>query len=86
VVHGHVLINGKKAAVPSIQVKVGQTITLKDKLAGSAVKAAEIKALDRKAPGWLSREGNGGKVVAEPNLDEIKQLVDMRPIVEFYSR
>lgn len=86
VVHGHVLLDGKKAAIPSIQVKIGNTISLKEKLASNAVKAAEIKALDRKAPGWLSRENNQGKVVSEPNLEETKQMIDMRPIIEFYSK
>ena len=86
VVHGHILLNGKKAAVPSIQVKIGQTIALKDKQADKPVKAAELKAIDRKSPGWLAREKNQGKMVAEPELDEVRQMIDMRPIIEFYSR
>ena len=86
VVHGHILVNNKKAAIPSIQVKIGNTITLKDKQADKPVKAAELKAIDRKSPGWLLREKNAGKMVAEPELDEVKQMIDMRPIIEFYSR
>lgn len=86
VTHGHILLNNKKAAIPSIQVKVGNEINIKDKLAVQPVFAEKLKAIDRKTPGWLVREKNQGKMVAEPDLDEAKQTIDMRPIIEFYSR
>lgn len=86
VTHGHILLNNKKAAIPSTQVKVGNEITIKGKLLAKPVFAEKLKALDRKTPGWLIREKNQGKMVAEPDLDEPKQMIDMRLIIEFYSK
>ena len=84
--HGLVLVSGAKVDIPSFQVTVGDEITLKEKTAKNPVLQEQIKSLDRKTPGWLSKKDLKGKVVAEPEVEQAKEAVDMRPIVEFYSR
>ena len=86
VTHGHVLVDDKKAAVPSMLVAVGQTVALKDKTAQAPWLAPALKAAPKKVSDWLVRHEHQGQMVAEPDLTEAKLAVDMRPIVEFYSR
>ena len=87
VTHGHVMLDGKKCNIPSAHVSVGSAVTVKD---GSIKKIGVkdmIEKLDRRVPGWLVKEPGGkGKVVSAPELDEPKTLIDIRQIVEFYSR
>ncbi|MDP1709836.1 MAG: 30S ribosomal protein S4 [Candidatus Komeilibacteria bacterium] len=84
--HGHILVDGKKLSIPSAQIAIGSAITPKAKIADSPVFAEKIKAIDRSLPGWLTRDKAQGKVVAKPDLSDAKQMVDMRLIIEFYSR
>ncbi len=86
VTHGNVQVNGQKVNIPSFQVKVGQAIAVREGLARRDWYMAFLQGSKRSSPGWLVREGAGGKVVAEPDLEEAKTMVDMRPIIEFYSR
>lgn len=86
VTHGHILVNGKRTNVPSAQVKIGNTVKVADRLAQAPHWSAVASAIDRKTPDWLIREGYGGKVISEPNLEEAKLSVNTRPIIEFYSR
>lgn len=85
VAHNHVTLNGKKASIPSILVKVGDVIALKDKSRDIPVVAALLK--DQKAvPAWLERQASNGKVARFPERDEIDYDVNEQYIVEFYSR
>lgn len=84
--HGHILVDGKKLSIPSAQVSVGSEITPKAKIADSPIFTERLKTIDRSLPGWLTRDKAKGKVVAKPDLSDAKQMVDMRLIIEFYSR
>lgn len=84
--HGHILVNGQKLTIPSASVAVGDAIMLKAKTASKPIFAAKLKAAERQTAPWLTRDKSQGKVVAEPDLTEPKQMVDMRLIIGFYSR
>ena len=85
VAHNHVLVNGKKATVPSYLVGMNDVVSLKDKTLKIPVVAALIK--DQKAvPAWLERAANSGKVIRFPERDELDLNVNEQLIVEFYSR
>lgn len=84
--HGLVLVNGKKVNIPSYQINIGDEISLKEKINEKSALGLVIKSIDRRLPGWLTINGFKGKVVAAPDLAISKEMVDMRPIIEFYSR
>ncbi len=86
VTHGHILLNGKKVTIPSVNVKTGDSITIKEKTAESAAYKALAQTLGEKVPGWLVAEKNGGRMVSEPDIEEPKTIIDIRQIVEYYSR
>ena len=84
--HGHILVNGKKCAIPSTQVAIGSSIEIKPSVSEKELFKARVKEIDRAAPHWLTREEYKGKVISEPDLEDPKQMIDVRQIIEFYSR
>lgn len=87
VTHGHFTINGKKATIPSIMVKIGDTIVVKEK-SKTSPKFKQIAEKSVSVPSWLSvdPEKMEGKVVAMPAREDIDIPVEEHLIVELYSR
>lgn len=85
VVHGHVLVNGKKVDRPSFQVGVGDAVSLKESIHKLIRENMETLA-GHIVPGWI--ELNPAEltttVVALPTSEEVPFDVDMNLIVEFY--
>ena len=87
--HNHFTLNGKKANIPSIQLKVGDVVQLKEGSKDSAVIKAIVDNLGTKnPPAWLELDVNdlSGKVVNLPTKEEIDIPVDEQMIVELYSK
>lgn len=85
VTHGHITINGKKASIPSMTVKVGDVVAYKDSFAKGAIAssiAAEAKATKVAVPGWLEN----GKVSMLPTREMVDQGIKEQLVVELYSR
>ena len=87
VLHGHFTLNGHKANIPSILVKVGDVIATKE------TDSTKIKGLveamgDHIAPKWLDIDKNAGvaKVVAMPERDDIDFEFNEQLIIELYSK
>lgn len=87
VVHGHFMINGKKATIPSMEVKAGDVIKVKEK-STSSPKFKEIKEMSITVPSWMSVdvEKLEGKVVAMPRREDIDTPIAEHLIVELYSK
>ena len=51
--HGHFLVNGKKANIPSMELKAGDVITVKEK-SQSSPKFKELKDMVITTPQWIS--------------------------------
>jgi small subunit ribosomal protein S4 len=91
VTHGHFMLNGRRVDVPSIRLKSGDEVVLRD---GS--KSNEyFKRLDDVAPGgnestisWLAveRKKIAFKVTGVPTRDEAEPEISEQLIVEYYSR
>jgi small subunit ribosomal protein S4 len=88
VAHGHVSIDGRKATVPSYQVKPGQVVALTP----MGTRNTRIKTLleggTRQPPSWLEfdRAELRGRVLGLPAREEIDVPVQEQLIVEYYSR
>ncbi len=87
--HGHFTINGKKATIPSMLVRVGDVIQVKEN-SKEAVKFQEIKdqAAYKTPPEWLSVDAENltGSVLAYPIREQIDTTVNEQLIIELYSR
>ena len=89
VLHRHVLLNGKLTKTPSVLVKVGDGVQIKEKSRGIVrVLEARERSQSRTIPGWLAvdMEAMEAKVVAMPERAEIDAPVKESFVVEFYSR
>jgi len=89
VLHGHVLVNGRKVNVPSFQVRPNMEVALKEKVrANTQVQDALDTAQGRGVPPWLELDGENfkGKVVSLPAREDIKLPIQEQLIVELYSR
>ena len=87
--HGHVQVNGRKAAIASFALKVNDVITVKNHNVSRqlATKNLEVSA-SRAVPDWLSldKEAFKGTVMRIPTRDEIQPIANEQAVVEFYSR
>ncbi|MBM6989903.1 MAG: 30S ribosomal protein S4 [Mobilibacterium timonense] len=85
--HGHFLVNGKKANIPSMELKPGDVITVKEK-SQSSPKFKELKDMVITTPQWIeiNMDKLEGKIVAAPTREDIDLPIEEHYIVEFYSR
>ena len=87
--HGLFLVDGHRVTSPSYRLRPGQNVAVRAQAKDSAV---FVSARERNAkyhpPKWLTVDPAQLKieVVAVPDAQDAEQAVDMRQIVEFYSR
>lgn len=89
VLHGHIQVNGRKAAVPSMIVKVGDVITIKDAAKSKDAANRSVSSVSaEQLPVWMSfdRATLRAEVLAVPTREQIAPIVDEQAIVELYSR
>lgn len=85
--HRHIKVNDKVVSIPSYQVKVGDTISFsKEKTSKIDYISRMLNNNDYLIPKWLERKGEVGKVVSEPESIDIEKQINLRSIVELYSR
>ncbi len=87
--HGHFTINGKKVMSPSMLVREGWKIGLRDRSKKVARISAALEALEgRSLPQWLEIEKaeSEGLVKQMPQREDITLPIDEQLIVELYSR
>ena len=89
VLHAHFTLNGKKVNIPSILVKPGDVISVKESSRDSAKIKALAEALESKnAPKWLDVDKTNltAKVVSFPAREDIDFDFNEQLIVELYSK
>ena len=89
VLHAHFTLNGKKVNIPSILVKPGDVISVKESSRDSAKIKALAEALESKtAPKWLDVDKTNltAKVVSFPAREDIDYEFNEQLIVELYSK
>jgi small subunit ribosomal protein S4 len=87
--HGHFTLNGRKANIPSIQVKVADVIELREKSRNVAVIAESLDAVVRRGiPQWLELDRDAYKGVMKllPVREDITMPIQEQLIVELYSK
>ena len=87
--HAHFTLNGKKADIPSIILKVGDVVALKEKSRSSEkIKGLMENMANVNAPKWLELnvEAASAKVIAIPARDDVDFEFNEQLIVEFYSK
>lgn len=87
--HGHFRLNGNKANIPSMLVKKGDVITVKDQSKKSELIKMLIENISgRSVPSWieLDKENAVATIVALPSREDIDFPFEEHLIVELYSK
>ena len=85
--HGHVVVNGKKTTVPSLRVKVGDVISVREGSKKSVMFADMAKKMkEYTIPNWLTFNIDtlSGAIAGKPK--NIEGFLDLNTVLEFYSR
>jgi len=85
--HGHFLVNGKKANIPSMELKAGDVVSVREKSKNSP-KFKELREMVITTPKWIEIDLDKleGKILAAPSREDIDLPIEEHYIVEFYSR
>jgi small subunit ribosomal protein S4 len=88
VLHGHILVNGKKVNIPSYLVDVNDEITISAKSAESEHFKALREGTGRVVPQWMTIDAANLKanITAMPKREDIDLSIQENLIVEHYSR
>ena len=87
--HGHFTLNGKKADIPSIIVRVGDVVALKEKSRSTEKFKVLVEQMkDVIAPKWLDVDvaAMSAKVTAIPQRDDVDFPFEEQLIIELYSK
>ena len=85
--HGHFLVNGKKANIPSMELNAGDVITVREK-SQSSPKFKQLRDMIITTPKWVEIDTDKleGKILALPTREDIDMPIEEHYIVELYSR
>jgi len=89
VMHGHFTLNGRKADIPSMQLKPGDIVLLKDKSRKIAAINDSLESVVRRGvPQWLELDKDSfrGSVKGLPAREDITTPIQEQLIVELYSK
>lgn len=87
--HGHICLNGSRVNIPSVSLREGDQLTIKDCDASrKLVRNAMAHINHPSIPAWLEHKADELLCVVkrEPTRDEIPTIANEQMIVEFYSR
>ena len=85
--HRHVKVNNKVLNVSSYHVAHKDKVSLKSE-ATEKIPYIESHLANKSIiiPKWLTKKADHGQIVADPTDEEIRNLVNMRSVIEYYSR
>jgi small subunit ribosomal protein S4 len=88
VVHGHFTVNGKKADVPSMILKVGDEIAVKETSKSLPKFKSIVENHKVSVAQWLQVEPDNlkGRIIAVPTKADIEIPIEEHLIVEWYSK
>jgi len=88
--HGHVKVNGRRVNIGSYQLKIGDTIEIKDKSRQLALVLEATGLPERDVPAYIEADHSTmtAKLTRVPSLREVPYPTQMEPqlVVEYYSR
>ena len=96
--HAHFHVNGKKVNIPSYSVKVGDVISLREKMKESPLYKTLVEEfgefVKKNSAGtittakWLQVDANKLTITVKalPQKEDFDQVIDIQKIIEFYSK
>ncbi len=87
--HGHVTLNGQRADIPSMLVRAGDVISVRERSRQmSHFKSIAETLGERPVPPWMALDAASmsGRILNLPSRDQIETTLNEQLIVEYYSR
>ncbi len=88
--HGHVTVNGKRATIASMRLKVGDVVEVKEKSKELPVVLEALQLPERDVPDYVEADHKkmSAKLTRIPAFSDVPYPVQMDPglVVEYYSR
>lgn len=87
--HGHITVNGKRVTIPSMQIKIGDVISVREGSKKKTVFANLAEKLGKlQAPSWLKVDADKQTVTVQgaPKLNASELIFNIGQVLEFYSR
>ncbi len=88
--HGHIKLNGRRVTVPSIMVRDGDVIEVKEKSRDLPLVLEASQSAERDVPEYVDVDHSKmtGTFVRGPKMMDVPYAVQMEPnlVIEFYSR
>ncbi len=96
--HAHFTVNGQKVDIPSYQVSIGDVIEVRERLKDTPIyknlQTESEEFLKQNASGkvsaveWIDADPKGFKITIKrlPEAPDFDQSIDMKKIIEFYSK
>lgn len=87
VVHGHILVNGKKVDIPSFRVTIGDTLSITEKSKKNEMFSENFVSTEN-VYSYLNKDKDNfsGSLIKVPTIDEIPVSLKFSKILEFYSK
>ena len=88
VVHGHILLNGKKVSIPSYLLEIGDTVALREKSKDVELFKENFETAFLNSYPYLEKDEDkmSGTLIKQPGREEIPIEIDDQLVVEYYSR
>lgn len=98
VTHAHFLVNGKKLNIPSYQVRVGDVISIKERMKEALLYKSLVEEFQAFASKNQNAQVTGARwltvdpkkltitIAALPEKGDFDQMIDVQRIIEFYSK
>lgn len=90
VTHGHFLLNGRRVDIPSIRMKAGDVLAVRDHSVNTEYfkKLDDVSPAPSENPGWMTvnRKKLEVKITGLPTREEAEPDINEQLIVEYYSR
>lgn len=89
VTHGHVKVNGRNTNIPSMIVRPGMVVQVKENTRSRGMSARSRELIGgRDVPAWIvfDEKDCSGQIVRVPTREEIAPVVNEQLVVELYSK
>lgn len=86
--HGHIRLNSRRANVPSMLVRAGDSIQVKESESSKKLLRESLAHSNQVIPDWLSIDGDAlvGSIERLPDRADIASIANEQMVVEFYSK
>lgn len=84
--HGHVLVNDKRVNIASYQVGLNDIVTVKEASLKLPVIEKSLANKDIIIPPWVEKKAHIGKLTGKPTTEMIDKQIEIRLVIEYFSR